>query len=221
MARPEEENPFDKARANKERLKKQARSQLVSAAARERARIGTMRTQAAADEEAIETAGSKALAAATGRQSRGIAGLGGLGSLAMDTEKQRRAARSQAAQSMADQERRAQEAEQEVTRFDIEAQPTEDDLKKERADLDTELKNIAADNKGVLGIGEDENAMVDAIEAWAEDTKPTKREWERMVQKAKSEYGVATGFNQVFRSPVYDKNGRVSGFTTFAQGPSN
>ena len=170
-----------------------------------------MRTQAAADEEAIGTAGSKALAAATGRQATGIAGLGGLGSLAMDTEKQRRAARSQAAQSIADQERKAQEAEQEVTRFDIESQPTEEDAKRARDDLDTELDNIAEDSASPFG-GEDENKMAGMIEDWARETRPTRREWDTMARKAKSEYGVGEGVNRNLNVPEFGPDGRFLRF---------
>ena len=214
MARPEEntapENPYDKARRIEKEKKAMGRSQLVTAAASERANIGNARRRGVDAERAIASGGGKAFAGAMGRTAGGVGSVGGLGTLQMGIDQARSSARTTAAEGVADARRKAQAADQEVVKFDIESEKSVDDLNQERENLDAKLKTIAEANGGLLGMGEDENGMARSIEEWGQETRPTKAEWNRMVRKAKTEYRVGKFPNRPIKIPRF-VNGRVAG----------
>ncbi len=215
VARPEENtapgNQFEEARKRTRKLKEKGRGQLVTAAATERAGINLARQRGIEDERSIAMGGGKAFAGAMGRQTGGVGSVGGLGTLQMGIDQARGKARSDAAGGIAEARRKAQAADQEVVKFDIEAEKSVDDLKQERANLDAELKSMAESNPGLAGLGEDEDGMASSIEEWAQDTRPTEAEWDRMIRKAKSEYGVGKFPNRPLKLPRF-ANGRVAGF---------
>lgn len=210
--RPEEENPMQKARRRQEELKALGRGQLVSAAASARQRAQQTAERGRQEAEDVTRAGGKAFAQAAGRQAGGIASIGGLGTLAMDTSARRAAAIRAADQAASEQAKEAEAKEQEVTKFDIDAEKSPDEIEADLQKVDDRLKSIAEDSPGLAGWGEDEEAMKQKIERWALDTRPTKAEWNRMRDNAKSNYGVGWGVNTPLRIPKFGPDGRVSGF---------
>jgi hypothetical protein len=214
--RPEEENPMQKARRRQEELKALGRGQLVSAAASARQRAQQTAERGRQEAEDVTRAGGKAFAQAAGRQPGGIASIGGLGTLAMDTSARRAAAMRAADQAASEQAKEAEAKEQEVIKFDVEAEKSPDEIEADLQKVDDKLKSIAESSPGALGIGENETTMKQKIEQWALDTRPTKAEWNRMRDNAKSDYGVGEwdGFtgNAPLRIPKFGPDGRVSGF---------
>ena len=209
MARPEEntapENPYDKARRIEKEKKAMGRGQLVTAAASERANIGDARRRGVDAERAIASGGGKAFAGAMGRTAGGVGSVGGLGTLQMGIDQARSSARSSAAEGVADARRKAQAADQEVVKFDIESEKSVDDLNQEAEDLNTKLKSIAELNPGTLW-GVDESGMANDIEKWGIDTRPTKAQWFAMTKRVADRYGV-----NIIRSPKFGPDGRFAG----------
>ena len=200
--RPEEENPMQKARRRQEELKALGRGQLVSAAASARQRAQQTAERGRQEAEDVTRAGGKAFAQAAGRQPGGIASIGGLGTLAMDTSARRAAAMRAADQAASQQEKEAEAKEQEVVRFDIEAEKSPEEIEADLKKVDDELTAIAKASGSDDLMGEDENLMADKIEAWERDTKPTFAEWKRLVDGAYGKYGVGKGANRYVTIPA-------------------
>ena len=211
VARPEEENPMQKARSAQEELKKLGRKQLVGAAAARRGDVTAQQARTKQEAEAISRSAGKAFAGARGRQPGGIASLSRLGTLAADTASRRALARTEGATRLQATRKGAEEAEQEVVKFDLEAEKMPEDVELDRQKIIDKLKEIAENSKGALGIGEDENAIATKMESWAVDTNPTQAEWNLMVSNARTDYGVGDWPNRTTDTPIF-KNGRVVGF---------
>lgn len=200
--RPEEENPMEKARRRTEELKALGRGQLVSAAASARQRAQQTAERGRQEAEDVTRAGGKAFAQAAGRQPGGIASIGGLGTLAMDTSARRAAAIRAADQTAAQQEKEAEAKEQEVIRFDIDAEKSPEEIEADLQKVDDKLTAIAKESGSEDLMGEDENLMADKIEEWERSTKPTFAEWRRLVDGAYGKYGVGKGVNRYVTIPA-------------------
>lgn len=211
VARPEE-NPMQKARSALEEQKRRGRKQLVEAAAAARGDITAQQERTKQEDEALSRAGGKAFAGARGRQAGGITSLSGLGTLTADTASRRALARAEGATRLQATRKGAEEAEQEVVKFDLEAEKTPQEVAEDRQKVIDALTEIAETSKGALGIGEDENAIATKMENWAVDHNPTRAEWNLMVSEAQSNYDVGRGLgNRALETPIY-KNGRVVSF---------
>jgi hypothetical protein len=207
VVRPEDntavpESPMDKARRIQKENKQRGRSQLVTAAASERAGINLAKQRGVEAEKAIASGGGKAFAGAMGRTAGGVGSVGGLGTLQMGIDQARGQARSDAASGMAEAKRKAQAADQEIVKYDIESEKSPEDIEADAQKLDQKLKQIADDSGAGDFLGENENQMASKIEDWEKEFKPTYAEWKRMVQKAHDDYGVGYGVNRYVVIPA-------------------
>lgn len=214
--RPEDSIPLsemEKSRKATKALEDLGRNQLSQTAARERVALADMRRQLKSDEEGVVRGAGRAFAGAMGRRAGGMQSISGLGTLQADTNQRRMDVRSQGAANILGQERKLGQAEQELTRFNLEAMRKPEDIQAGLDAVDTELARIAKTAGADEWYGEDENMMADLIEQWARTTNPTVSEWNRMTSNAYADYGVGSNQrgNRRFKTPIV-RDGRVVGF---------
>lgn len=192
MPAPTEENPMRAAKAKKKELQQQGLAQLQTAAASERAAMGGITRRGEHAEKEIARAGGKAFAGALGRQAGrlGIGSVGGLGTLQQGVTARRTSARGAAAEELVAQRRKAEDAEQEVTKFQIEAEKSPEEIAAENEALDAQVDAIAENNPDWTTLGHNEKGMRNDVEAYIIDNDLTPLQAKRMRERARVRYKV-------------------------------